>query len=104
MHLLVDILQVLSNALWGKFYPSRFLQSTANLRALAWDKEISFLISGHDLACQQEVSLALTKTLPIQYYNAVDSAFSNYAGLVAYLTGVSTAYCVTCLYANGIYA
>ena len=39
-----------------------------------------FLVSGRDLACQQEVSLALTKTPPIHYYNVVDSAFSNYAG------------------------
>ena len=39
-----------------------------------------FLVSGRDLACQQEVSLALTKTSPIHYYNVVDSAFSNYAG------------------------
>ena len=38
------------------------------------------LVSGCDLACQQEVSLALTKTPPIHYYNVVDSAFSNYAG------------------------
>ena len=38
------------------------------------------LVSGHDLACQQEVSLALTKTPPIHYYNVVDSAFSNYVG------------------------
>ena len=41
---------------------------------------ITFLVSGRDLACQQEVSLALTKTPPIHYYNVVDSAFSNYAG------------------------
>ena len=39
-----------------------------------------FLVSGHDLACQQEVSLALTNTPPIQYYNVVDSTFSNFAG------------------------
>ena len=39
-----------------------------------------FLVSGRDLACQQEVSLALTETPPIHYYNVVDSAFSNYAG------------------------
>ena len=39
-----------------------------------------FLVSVRDLACQQEVSLALTKTPPIHYYNVVDSAFSNYAG------------------------
>ena len=38
----------------------------------------SFLVSGRDLACQQEVSLALTKTPPILYCNVVDSAFSNY--------------------------
>ena len=42
--------------------------------------DFKFLVSGHDLACQQEVSLALTKTPPIHYYNVVDSAFSNYAG------------------------
>ena len=40
---------------------------------------LQFLVIGHDLACQQEVSLALTKTQPIHYYNVVDSAFSNYA-------------------------
>ena len=34
------------------------------------------MISGHDLACQQEVSLALTKTPPIHYYNVVDIACS----------------------------
>ena len=39
----------------------------------------SFLVSGRDLACQQEVSLALTKTPPIHYYNVVDSAFNFYA-------------------------
>ena len=39
-----------------------------------------FLVSGRDLACQQEVLLALTKTPPIHYYNVVDSAFSDYAG------------------------
>ena len=38
-----------------------------------------FLVSGRDLACQQEVSLALTKTPPIHYYNVVDSAFKFYA-------------------------
>ena len=38
-----------------------------------------FLVSGRDLACQKEVSLVLTKTPPIYYYNVVDSAFSNYA-------------------------
>ena len=41
---------------------------------------LKFLVSGRDLACQQEVSLALTKTPPIHYYNVVDSAFSNYPG------------------------
>ena len=41
----------------------------------------AFLVSGRDLACQQGVSLALTKTLPIHYYNVVDSVFSNYAEL-----------------------
>ena len=39
-----------------------------------------FLVSERDLACQQEVSLALIKIPPIHYYNVVDSAFSNYAG------------------------
>ena len=34
--------------------------------------EQEFLVSGRDLACQQEVSLALTKTPPIRYYNVVD--------------------------------
>ena len=28
---------------------------------------VFFLVSGRDLACQQEVSLALTKTPPIHY-------------------------------------
>ena len=42
--------------------------------------EIPFLVSRRNLACQQEVSLALTKTPPIRYYNVVDSAFSNYVG------------------------
>ena len=37
------------------------------------DFDAKFLVSGRDLACQQEVSLALTKTPPIHYYNAVDS-------------------------------
>ena len=41
---------------------------------------LEFLVSGRDLTCQQEVSLALTKTPPIHYYNVVDSGFSNYAG------------------------
>ena len=40
----------------------------------------AFLVSGRDLARQQEVSSGLTKTPPIRYYNVVDSAFSNYAG------------------------
>ena len=44
------------------------------------DFNFEFLVSGRDLACQQEVSLALTKTSPIRYYNVVDSAFSNYVG------------------------
>ena len=39
-----------------------------------------FLVSGRDLACLQEVSLALTKTPPIHYYNVVDSTFGTYAG------------------------
>ena len=39
-----------------------------------------FLVSGSDLACQQEVSLAQTKAPPIHYYNVVNSAFSNYGG------------------------
>ena len=48
---------------------------------LVWNQYYStFLVSGRDLACQQEVSLALTKAPPIHYYNVVDSAFSNYAG------------------------
>ena len=42
--------------------------------------ESTFLVSEHDLACQQEVSLALNKTPPIHYYNVVDSAFGNYVG------------------------
>ena len=46
----------------------------------AWKKERKFLVSGRDLACQQEVSLALTKTPPIHYYNVVDRAFNFYAG------------------------
>ena len=41
---------------------------------------IKFLVRGRDLACQQEVSLALMKTPPIHYYNVVDSVFSNYTG------------------------
>ena len=41
--------------------------------------DFGFLVSGRDFACQQEVSLALTKTLPIHYYNVVDSAFNFYA-------------------------
>ena len=45
-----------------------------------------FLVSGRDLACQQEVSLALTKTPPIHYYNVVDSAFSNTRGSCAFNT------------------
>ena len=44
------------------------------------DIGLPFLVSGRDLAGQQEVSLALTKTPPIYYYNVVDNAFSNYAG------------------------
>ena len=44
------------------------------------EKHNKFLVSGRDLACQQQVSLALTKTPPIHYYKVVDSAFSNYAG------------------------
>ena len=39
---------------------------------------MQFLVSGRDLACQQDVSLALTETPPVHYYNVVDSAFSNY--------------------------
>ena len=31
-------------------------------------EDFNFLVSGRDLACQQDVSLALTKTPPIQYY------------------------------------
>ena len=45
-----------------------------------WVCDNEFLVSGRDLACQQEVSLALTKTPPIHYYNVVDSEFSSYAG------------------------
>ena len=36
-----------------------------------------FLVSGRGLACQQEISLALSKTPPIHYGTEVDSAFSN---------------------------
>ena len=63
-----------------------------------------FLVIGRDLACQQEVSLALTKNPPIYYYNVVDSTFSNYAGVFAYLTRVNTAYRMMHLFANRIYA
>ena len=46
-----------------------------------FDYYSAFLVSGRDLACQQEISLALTKTPPIHLnYNVGDSAFSNYAG------------------------
>ena len=38
-------------------------------------EEKAFLVSARDLACQQEVSLALTKIPPIHYYNVVESAF-----------------------------
>ena len=47
---------------------------------LQYEVDLYLLVSGRDLACQQEVSLALTKPPPIHYYNVVDSAFSNYAG------------------------
>ena len=43
------------------------------------DYYVEFLVSGRDLACQQEVSLAVTKTPPIHYYNVVDSTFNFYA-------------------------
>ena len=33
--------------------------------------EMSFLVSGHGLACQQEISLVLAKTLPIHYYTMI---------------------------------
>ena len=75
------------------------LATATSYCALYWQ-----FFSGCDLACQQKVSLALINTLPIHYYNVVDSAFSNYAGVVAYLTRVNTTYRVTHLYANGIYA
>ena len=42
--------------------------------------DYKFLVSGRDLACQQEVSLPLTKTPPIHYSNMEDSTFSNYQG------------------------
>ena len=51
-----------------------------NFFARLWPPEHLVLEAGHDLACQQEVSLALTETPPIHYYNVVDSEFSNYAG------------------------
>ena len=43
----------------------------------------SYLVSGHDLACQQEVSLALTKTLPIHYYRPFSYCIDQ-AGLGAF--------------------
>ena len=45
-----------------------------------YTQEDAFLVSGRDLDCQQEVSLALTKTPPIHYYDMLDSVFSSYAG------------------------
>ena len=51
-----------------------------SLFCMLLQKDQIFLVSRRDLACQQEVSLALTKTPPIHYSNVVDSAFSNYAG------------------------
>ena len=51
-----------------------------SMTTLNFDFYLQFLVSGRDLACQQKVSLALTKTPPIHYYNVVESAFSNYAG------------------------
>ena len=35
---------------------------------LTLSNHLLFLVSGRDLPCQQEVSLALTKTPPIHYY------------------------------------
>ena len=64
---------------------SNFHFSNVILFMLSTMSQNSFLVSMRDLGCQQEVSLALTKTLPIHYYNVVDSAFSNYSGVVAYL-------------------
>ena len=42
--------------------------------------ECLFLVSGHGLACQQEISLVLAKTPPIHYWTMMDSTFNNYAG------------------------
>ena len=49
-------------------------------KGVSFAAERVFLVSGRDLACQQEVLLALTKTPPIHYYNVLDSAFNFYAG------------------------
>ena len=38
-----------------------------------------FLVSGHGLACQSEISLVLAKTPPIHYETIDNSMFNNYA-------------------------
>ena len=71
-----------------------------------------FLVSGRGIACQQEISLVLAKTLSIHYWTVMDSASitrpwwiarSPITRDVAYLTHMNSAHHVTHLYANGIH-
>ena len=56
--------------------------------------ESAFLVSEHDLACQQEVSLALNKTLSIHYEGHSVNSEIRFVIAVAYLLAES--WC--CLY------
>ena len=62
-----------------------------------------FLVSGHGLACQQEISLVLTKTPPIHYYTTDEWPIQKLHGADAYSTHVHFAYGMTHLYTNRIY-
>ena len=59
----------------------RTVPSQRNLGLLSDDThQLTLLVSGYGIACQQEISLVLAKTPPIHYETVMDSTFSIYAG------------------------
>ena len=58
----------------------------------------TFLVSGHGLVCQQEISLVLAKTPPIHYWTVINSVFTNTRGSYLFnmrehrVSGINTMY------------
>ena len=57
----LDMDQILDQ-LYGKYQNQFVINFTSQGK-----RDVVFLFSGHDLACQQEISLVLAKTPPIHY-------------------------------------